>query len=178
MTTLLPPGVKVHLALGYVDMRKGIDGLAMLVQGVLRQDPFTGHLFAFRGAPAKLNDVEPFAYLKDVLERLSNGPPPLRLDPRVRNGRLLLAKTCRYPGTLASADGRFGRIALLEEDLLRPDGSRAALVRRSTARDAFRSAPFPRYHRTSSAGDLWCDSASCIRDSFEFPLVRQWSRKC
>jgi transposase len=47
--TLLPPGVKVHLALGYVDMRKGIDGLAMLVQNVLRQDPFTGHLFVFRG---------------------------------------------------------------------------------------------------------------------------------
>jgi transposase len=37
---LLPPGVKVHLAVGYIDMRKGIDGLAMLVQGVLRQDPF------------------------------------------------------------------------------------------------------------------------------------------
>jgi hypothetical protein len=34
--TLIPPSVKVHLALGYVDMRKGIDGLAMLVQGVLR----------------------------------------------------------------------------------------------------------------------------------------------
>jgi transposase len=49
MTTLLPPGVKVHLALGYIDMRKGIDGLAMLVQGVLRQDPFSGHLFVFRG---------------------------------------------------------------------------------------------------------------------------------
>jgi len=47
--TLLPPNVKVHLALGYIDMRKGIDGLAMLVQGVLRQDPFTGHLFVFRG---------------------------------------------------------------------------------------------------------------------------------
>ena len=38
MTTLLPPNVKVHLALGYIDMRKGIDGLAMLVQGVLHQD--------------------------------------------------------------------------------------------------------------------------------------------
>ncbi len=38
MTTLLPPNVKVHLALGFIDMRKGIDGLAMLVQGVLRQD--------------------------------------------------------------------------------------------------------------------------------------------
>ena len=44
--TLLPRGLKVHLALGYTDMRKGIDGLAMLVQAVLRQDPFSGHLFA------------------------------------------------------------------------------------------------------------------------------------
>ena len=45
MSTLLPPNVKVHLALGYVDMRKGIDGLSVLVQEVLHQDPFTGHLF-------------------------------------------------------------------------------------------------------------------------------------
>jgi transposase len=30
-------------------MRKGIDGLAMLVQGVLRQDTFSWHLFVFRG---------------------------------------------------------------------------------------------------------------------------------
>ncbi|MCC6788338.1 MAG: IS66 family insertion sequence element accessory protein TnpB, partial [Hyphomonadaceae bacterium] len=52
--TLLPPGVKVHLAAGYTDMRKGIDGLAMLVQGVLRQDPFTGHLFVFRGRTPNL----------------------------------------------------------------------------------------------------------------------------
>ena len=29
---------------------------------------------------AKLNDVEPFAYLKDVLERMSNGHPMSRLD--------------------------------------------------------------------------------------------------
>jgi hypothetical protein len=35
--TLLPCGVKVHLALGYTDMRKGIDGLTMLVQAVLRR---------------------------------------------------------------------------------------------------------------------------------------------
>jgi len=51
---LLPAGVKVHLAVGYTDMRKGIDGLAMLVQGVLRQDPFSGHLFVFRGRRANL----------------------------------------------------------------------------------------------------------------------------
>lgn len=47
-------GVKVHLALGYTDMRKGMDGLAMMVQGTLKQDPFCGHLFAFRGRQANL----------------------------------------------------------------------------------------------------------------------------
>jgi transposase len=47
-------GVKVHLAIGHTDMRKGMDGLAMLVQGVLKQDPFSGHLFAFRGRKANL----------------------------------------------------------------------------------------------------------------------------
>ena len=46
---LLPAGVKVHIALGVTDLRKGLDGLAMVVQGVLVQDPFSGHLFAFRG---------------------------------------------------------------------------------------------------------------------------------
>ena len=46
---IVPAGVKVHLALGYTDMRKGMDGLAMLVQETLKKDPFCGHLFAFRG---------------------------------------------------------------------------------------------------------------------------------
>jgi hypothetical protein len=31
-------------------------------------------------ATAKLNDVEPFAYLRDVMERMSNGHPMARLD--------------------------------------------------------------------------------------------------
>jgi transposase len=30
-------------------MRKGLNGLAMLVQGVLRQGPFAAQLFVFRG---------------------------------------------------------------------------------------------------------------------------------
>jgi transposase len=51
---LVPSGVRVHIALGVTDMRKGLDGLAMLVQGVLEQDPFSGHLFAFRGRKATL----------------------------------------------------------------------------------------------------------------------------
>jgi len=51
---MLPSGVKVHVAAGVTDMRKVMDGLAMLVQGILRADPFSGHLFAFRGRKANL----------------------------------------------------------------------------------------------------------------------------
>ena len=45
----LPPGVKVYLACGRTDMRKGMEGLALHVQAVLQQDPFSGHVFCFRG---------------------------------------------------------------------------------------------------------------------------------
>ena len=45
----LPAGVKVFLACGRTDMRKGLDGLAIQVQTVLQQDPFSGHVFCFRG---------------------------------------------------------------------------------------------------------------------------------
>ena len=54
---IIPAGVKVHLALGYTDMRKGLDGLATLVQETLKQDPFSGHLFAFRGRKASTMKV-------------------------------------------------------------------------------------------------------------------------
>jgi len=49
---IIPSGVKIHLALGRTDMRKGFDSLAVLVQEVLKKDPFSGHLFAFRGKKA------------------------------------------------------------------------------------------------------------------------------
>lgn len=45
----LPAGTKVWLACGVTDMRKGFDGLAALVQLSLREDPFSGQLFVFRG---------------------------------------------------------------------------------------------------------------------------------
>ena len=51
---IVPAGVKVRLALGYTDMRKGMDGLAMLVQDTLKKDAFSGHLFAFRGKRARI----------------------------------------------------------------------------------------------------------------------------
>ena len=45
----LPAGARVFLACGATDMRKGFDGLAAQVQTVLKEDPFSGHLFLFRG---------------------------------------------------------------------------------------------------------------------------------
>jgi transposase len=45
----VPSGVQVWLAGGYTDMRKGFDGLAVLVQETLKRNPHSGHLFVFRG---------------------------------------------------------------------------------------------------------------------------------
>jgi transposase len=44
----LPPSVRILLAREPADMRKGFDGLSHLVQSVLAEDPFSGHLFVFR----------------------------------------------------------------------------------------------------------------------------------
>ena len=40
---------KVYIACGYTDLRKGIDGLAALVQSQFQLDPFTNTLFLFCG---------------------------------------------------------------------------------------------------------------------------------
>ena len=45
----VPNGARVWLAAGHTDMRKGFDGLALMVQETLRRDPHGGHLFVFRG---------------------------------------------------------------------------------------------------------------------------------
>lgn len=42
---IVPAGVKAHLAVGYTDMRKGLDGPAILAVDTLKQDPFSRHLF-------------------------------------------------------------------------------------------------------------------------------------
>lgn len=53
----IPHGVRVWLATGRTDMRKGFDGLALLVQETLSHDPHGGHLFEFRGRRGDLVKV-------------------------------------------------------------------------------------------------------------------------
>jgi transposase len=45
----LAPGTKVFLACQPVDLRNGFDGLAAKAQQMIGADPFSGHLFLFRG---------------------------------------------------------------------------------------------------------------------------------
>jgi transposase len=54
---VIPAGVRIYLAMGPTDMRKGFDGLSMLAQEVLKQEPFSGHLFVFRGKRGDLVKV-------------------------------------------------------------------------------------------------------------------------
>jgi IS66 Orf2 like protein len=43
----LPAIIRVFVAVGASDLRRGFDGLAQLARDQLEQDPMTGHLFVF-----------------------------------------------------------------------------------------------------------------------------------
>jgi len=50
----VPAGVRVWIATGATDMRRGMNGLALQVQQSLARDPHAGDLFAFRGRSGTL----------------------------------------------------------------------------------------------------------------------------
>ena len=45
----LRAGTHIWLAAGTTDMRRGFHGLSAQVQTVLEQEPYSGHVFVFRG---------------------------------------------------------------------------------------------------------------------------------
>ena len=45
----VPSNTRVWLAAGVTDMRKGFHSLAAQAERVLKGDPYSGHLFVFRG---------------------------------------------------------------------------------------------------------------------------------
>ena len=53
----VPSGVRVWVATGITDMRKGMNGLALLVEQGLQRDPHGGDLYVFRGRRAGLVKV-------------------------------------------------------------------------------------------------------------------------
>jgi len=53
----VPSNTKVWLASGVTDMRKGFVGLSAQAETVLRENPYSGHLFVFRGRRGDLLKV-------------------------------------------------------------------------------------------------------------------------
>ena len=98
-------GVRVYLACGATDMRKGIGGLAALAQNVLRQKPASGAVFAYRGRRGdrlKLLywDGQGFCLYYKVLERGRFPWPTARSSPpasRLARHRLLFLATSTIP---------------------------------------------------------------------------------
>jgi len=45
----LRAGTRIWLAAGVTDMRRGFQGLSAQVQTVLNEEPYSGHVFVFRG---------------------------------------------------------------------------------------------------------------------------------
>jgi transposase len=94
----VPSGVQVWLATGHTDMRKGFDGLALLVQETLRRNPHNGHLFVFRGRRGSLikvlwHDGQGVAVMVGVIQSPLALPlvrrsvqPPLTVHPVIKRG--------------------------------------------------------------------------------------------
>ena len=45
----LPSGTRIWIAAGVADLRRGFTGLSGMVQTALQENPFSGHVFVFRG---------------------------------------------------------------------------------------------------------------------------------
>lgn len=50
----IPSNVRVWIATGHTDMRRGMPGLALQVQQSLKRDPHVGDLYVFRGRGGSL----------------------------------------------------------------------------------------------------------------------------
>jgi transposase len=112
----LQSDVRVYLACGYTDMRKGMQGLAMLVQRVLA-DPFNGALHAFRGRRGNLlklvwHDGLGLCMLTKRLERgHSIWPMTSTGSIALSAGQLsTLLEGCEWWGDGAQPEARAGRM--------------------------------------------------------------------
>ena len=90
----VPANTRVWLAAGVTDMRKGFAGLSALAERVLRLDPYSGHLFVFRGRRGDLVKIIWWDGQGACLfaKRLERGrfvwPSPAKPDPAEAGGKV------------------------------------------------------------------------------------------
>lgn len=87
----LPAGTRIWIAAGVTDMRRGFDGLCAQVQTVLDKQPFSGHVFIFRG---RRGDIVKLLWFDGqglclFAKRLERGR---FIWPRVESGTVLLSR--------------------------------------------------------------------------------------
>lgn len=86
----LPPGVRVFVATGRVDGRKGIDGLSTLVRSQFMEDPLSGSMYVFFSRRA--DRVRVLYFDRDgyvlITKRLEKGT--YRLPWRAEEGRVVI----------------------------------------------------------------------------------------
>ena len=79
---------RVYIACGYTDLRRGIDGLAAMVQQQFHLDPFTNTLFLFCGRR------------RDRIKALYwSGDGCILLYKRLSNGRFQMKNSNAYTNT-------------------------------------------------------------------------------
>jgi transposase len=117
----IPAGVRVWLATGHTDMRKGFDGLALIVQETLKRDPHCGHLFVFRGRRG------------DLIKCLwSDGQGLCLFAKRLERGRFLWPSTADGVVTISTA--QLGYLLEGHRQLERTPGRRKAIFLRGEVR--------------------------------------------
>lgn len=94
----VPSGVRVWLATGYTDMRRGFPGLSLMVQETLKRDPMSGHLFVFRGRSGGL--------IKVIWH---DGQGACLFTKKLERGRFIWPSAA--DGTVASDVGRMNKTA-------------------------------------------------------------------
>jgi transposase len=87
----LATGTQIWIAAGVTDLRRGFTGLSAQVQTVLKESPFSGHVFVFRGRRGDL--IKMLWWDGDGLclfvKRLEKGR---FVWPKVDNGRVALTR--------------------------------------------------------------------------------------
>ena len=93
----VPSGVRVWLAVGHTDMRRGMNSLALQVQEKLGRDPHAGDLYVFRGKRGHLVKIlwHDGIGMSLYAKRLERGrfiwPSPAKPAPAKAGGTLAIA---------------------------------------------------------------------------------------
>ena len=105
----VPSNTRVWLAAGVTDMRRGFNTLAAQAEKTLEQDPFSGHLFVFRG---RRGDLLKIIWWDSQGACLFSK----RLERAGLSGQQQKTARSAYPGAVVDATGR-DRLAYATEDM-------------------------------------------------------------